>query len=181
MEETFRRLEGALRRLPASEHTPELLLLAASQREYQAAVQLVGQADAARLGKVPPLSQDDVVAKVLPLPAGYGRAAAGPAGAASARRAAAAQSGGAQHCQGGCAGGLPWMALHGQAAHCCHAVLWRRGSMASFRSKAPSWLLAVRTTGSLPTDCDALCVLNPSHLASVPLSCRGPWPSILPP
>lgn len=60
MEETFRRLEGALRRLPASEHTPELLLLAASQPEYQAAVQLVGRADAARLGQGPPLSQDDL-------------------------------------------------------------------------------------------------------------------------
>ena len=60
MEEAFARLEAALQRLPASEHTPEMLLLAASHQEHQAAVQLAGKAEAAWRGLGPPLSQDDL-------------------------------------------------------------------------------------------------------------------------
>ena len=60
MEEAFERLEAALQRLPRSEHTPELLLLAASHREFRTAVNYAWDAMAAARGEGPPPSQDDV-------------------------------------------------------------------------------------------------------------------------
>ena len=87
MEEAFERLEAALQRLPRAEHTPEMLLLAASHGEFRVAVHYAWDAMAAARGEGPPLSQDDVAQASLRGSATKGTAA-WPLGGVSAVAAA---------------------------------------------------------------------------------------------
>ncbi|PRW32572.1 type III restriction enzyme [Chlorella sorokiniana] len=65
MEEAISRLEATLARLPASERTPEMLLLAASYKEYRDATQLACKYISAFQGERPPLCQDETAKACL--------------------------------------------------------------------------------------------------------------------